>query len=123
VALISAFCALLGDRRCSWVSFESNTTRESTRASTSIMASDQLSDMLKNIIQYEEQGRTSDSQRMDVDRPDELSNSEAHLDDLISHYQARVQQRRKELEHVRSLDFKGRYTNLPQTGSRQHRFF
>jgi hypothetical protein len=86
------------------------------------MTSNQLSDMLKNILQYEEQARISDSQRMDVDRGDEASNLETQLDDLISQYQSRVEQRRKELEQVRQPRHVESSGGLTEEGSWRHQF-
>jgi hypothetical protein len=86
------------------------------------MASNQLSDILKNILQHEEQARISDSQRMDVDRGHEASSLETQLDGLISQYQSRVEQRRRELEQVRHPRRVGSSGGLTEEGSWRHRF-
>jgi hypothetical protein len=67
------------------------------------MASVKTLDILQKIIEYEEQARSATSQRMELDTPDAASSLEKQLDELISVYQSRVQQRRVELEQVSSF--------------------
>jgi hypothetical protein len=67
------------------------------------MSSNKTSEVLQKIASYEEQARNAANQRMEVDMPDAASSLEKELDDLISAYQLRVQQRRTELERVSSF--------------------
>ena len=67
------------------------------------MTSIKTTDILQKIIDYEEQARNATNQRMELDIPETASSLENQLDELISVYQLRVQQRRTELEQVCSF--------------------